>query len=65
MVFFYKISFNLWYGNKKEPEPQFVIAAAAPGGNLISAPRLTARLRFHNTAETRIKGPDPHKSKFI
>ncbi len=29
-----------------EPEPQLVISAPAPGGNLISAPRL----RFRNTA---------------
>ncbi len=32
--------------NRKEPEPQFEISAAAatpdPGGNLISAPRLSA-----------------------
>jgi hypothetical protein len=26
--------------NRKEPEPQFVISAPAPGGNLIFAPRL-------------------------
>jgi hypothetical protein len=46
MIFFYKISSSLI--NIKEPEPQFVISAPAlaPGGNLISAPRL----RLRNTA---------------
>jgi hypothetical protein len=38
MIFFYKIFSVI---NRKEPEPQFVILAPAPGGNLISAPRLS------------------------
>ncbi len=28
--------------NRKEPEPHYVISAPAPGGNLISTPRLSA-----------------------
>ncbi len=28
--------------NRKEAEPQFVISAPVPGGNLVSTPRLSA-----------------------
>jgi len=38
MTFFYQV-----YGNRKEPEPLFVILAPAPGGNLITVPRLQLR----------------------
>jgi hypothetical protein len=38
MTFSYQV-----YGNRKEPEPLFVILAPAPGGNLITAPRLQLR----------------------
>jgi hypothetical protein len=48
-IFFYKNLFKSMVNIKEpepelelEPEPQFVISAAAPGGNLISAPRLSA-----------------------
>jgi hypothetical protein len=36
MIFYIKL-FQV-YGNRKKPEPQFVILATALGGNLISAP---------------------------
>ncbi len=39
MILFYKISSSL-LKNRKEPELQIVISAPAPGGNLISDPRL-------------------------
>jgi hypothetical protein len=33
--------------NRKEPEPQLVISAPAPGGNLISAPQFWAPAPQH------------------
>jgi hypothetical protein len=49
---FFKYIFFKSVMNRKEPEPQFVILAwaPAPGGNLISAPRL--RPWHHNTDYT-------------
>jgi hypothetical protein len=38
MLLFYKKSVD----NRKEPEPQFVVSAPAPGDYLISAPWLSA-----------------------
>jgi hypothetical protein len=44
MIFLNKISSSL---SEPELEPQFVISAPAPGGNLISAPRLSAQAPQH------------------
>ncbi len=45
----FKIIYLLSVVNK---EPQFVIAAPAPGGNLISAPRLRLRNTASSNSET-------------
>jgi hypothetical protein len=41
------VCFNKISSNRKEPKPRFIISAPAPGGNLISAPRLSAPAPQH------------------
>ncbi len=44
---FFSINFFKSLVNRKEPEPQLVISAPAPGGNMISAPRLSVLVPQH------------------
>jgi hypothetical protein len=53
MIFFCKILQVCEKRKEPEPEPQFVISALAPRGNLISAPRLSAPAPQNRKKRTR------------
>jgi hypothetical protein len=53
-MIFFVLNFSKSVVNRKQPGPQFVISATAPGGNLISASRLSAPVtikKHKNTLE--------------